>query len=163
VVAHPRRCLKPGFCISDLATADVLTIRVSCSPSNPLIPIAQTFAAAAVVLAAQRPLVVTAVAPLAIWSSAQVNTVCSAKAYIDGLAGLDYNIKHVPGTMGYGRLQDLHSFSSGSSSRSACLPSKEPLTLTSRERRNYLAAHAYLSAEAFSAISGRCTPSGLLT
>ena len=83
------------FGIKDYATADIVTARISCSPDDPLGPVARTFATIATVLAAQRPLVVAIFTPLAIWSSTQVGAVCSVKSFIDGLAGLDLKIKHI--------------------------------------------------------------------
>jgi hypothetical protein len=73
----------PRFGISDYATADIVTVRISCSPDDPLGPVARSFATIDTVLAAQRPLVVAIFAPLAIWSSTQVG------------AGMDLKIKHI--------------------------------------------------------------------
>ena len=81
-----------------LTPVDILTIRVSCSPESAVTDIERGFAAAAALLAAQRPLVVAFVTPSAIWSSPQVNDVCPVKAYIDALAsGLDFEVKHLHG------------------------------------------------------------------
>ena len=81
--------------IPDCSPADILSVRISCSPRNPLAPVAEVFATTAAVIATQRPLVVAFVTPIAIWSSTQVNAGCSVKIFIDGLAGLDYDIKHI--------------------------------------------------------------------
>ena len=89
---------QSDFDPASLAPVDVLTIRVSCFETTALLDIERGFATAANLLAVQRPLVVAFVTPSAIWSSKQVNEVCSVKSFINGLAGgLDYEVKHING------------------------------------------------------------------
>ena len=91
----------PHFCIDDFAAADVLTVRVSCSPTDPLGPVTRVFATTAAVLAAQRPLVVVFVTPSPIWSSTQVKASCPVESFIDGFAGLDFDVKHIAKKIGH--------------------------------------------------------------